>query len=225
MSRQQANEPVSERVSDEQLSALLDGELDDHGVVRACAAWRQQGDVREIWHTYHLIGDVLRSEDLASTARRDAVFLQGLRARLAEEPAVLAPARRAGRSPLRRWGWRGPVAVAAGFVAVAGVLVVTRMPAPPKDVEVAAVPPPAAPAAAVKVTTPTSLAAPNQGIVRAAEPPAATALATEPVVNNRLIRDARLDRYLAAHQQFAGTSALGVPSAFLRGATTDASNR
>ena len=36
-----------------------------------------------------------------------------------------------------------------------------------------------------------------------------------------MLRDARLERYLAAHKQFAGTSALGVPSAFLRSATVD----
>ena len=40
-----------------------------------------------------------------------------------------------------------------------------------------------------------------------------------------MIRDAQLDRYLAAHKQFAGTSALGVPSAFLRGATLDTASR
>ena len=45
------------------------------------------------------------------------------------------------------------------------------------------------------------------------------------VTDGRVMRDARLDRYLAAHQQFAGASALGVPSAFLRSATTDASKR
>ena len=36
-----------------------------------------------------------------------------------------------------------------------------------------------------------------------------------------MIRDARLDGYLAAHKQFGGTSALGVPSGFLRNATHD----
>jgi sigma-E factor negative regulatory protein RseA len=40
------------------------------------------------------------------------------------------------------------------------------------------------------------------------------------VADGKLIRDARLDRYLQAHQEFAGSSALGVPSGFLRSATT-----
>ena len=45
------------------------------------------------------------------------------------------------------------------------------------------------------------------------------------VVDGRLIRDARLERYLAAHKQFAGSSVLGVPSGFLRNAAADAPNR
>jgi sigma-E factor negative regulatory protein RseA len=40
-----------------------------------------------------------------------------------------------------------------------------------------------------------------------------------------VIRDARLERYLAAHKQFSGSSALGVPSAFLRSSTLDADAR
>ena len=49
------------------------------------------------WHAYHLIGDVLRSDDLASAPGRDAAFLQRLSARLDDEPAVLAP------EPLAAW--------------------------------------------------------------------------------------------------------------------------
>jgi len=45
------------------------------------------------------------------------------------------------------------------------------------------------------------------------------------VANGELIRDARLDRYLAAHKQFAGSTALGVPSGFLRNATAEAVGR
>ena len=56
---------------------------------------------------------------------------------------------------------------------------------------------------------------------------ASTAFAEPPAVvaNGKLIRDARLDQYLAAHKQFGGSSALGVPSGFLRSATYDASER
>jgi len=56
----------------------------------------------------------------------------------------------------------------------------------------------------------------------------ASQVAVEPqalVVDGKLVRDARLDRYLAAHKQFAGSSVLGVPSGFLRNAATEAPNR
>ena len=51
---------------------------------------------------------------------------------------------------------------------------------------------------------------------------------TEPqtlVADGQLIRDARLERYFAAHIQFGGSSALGVPSGFLRAATTQTPER
>jgi sigma-E factor negative regulatory protein RseA len=45
------------------------------------------------------------------------------------------------------------------------------------------------------------------------------------VANPTIIRDARLDRYLSAHQQFAGSSALGQSSRYLRSATVEAPAR
>lgn len=195
----------------EELSALADGELASEGVRRTCAAWRADSGARQTWHAYHLIGDVLRSDDLASSAVRDEDFLKRLRERLAGEPVVLAPQAAAvapatvstGRR-LRRW--HAGAAVAAGFVAVAGVLVATRSPVPEPAPGLAQ-----APAAVV----PVSVSA-DAGVEPAAF-----------VTDGKVIRDARLDRYLAAHQHFAGASALGVPSAFLRSATatSDASKR
>ena len=94
--------------------------------------------------------------------------------------------------------------MAAGFVAVAGVLILTRAPGTPPardaGVPLAQAAPPVPTASALGTST-------------AAE-------AQTFVANGSLIRDARLDRYLDAHKQFAGSSALGVPSGFLRSATT-----
>jgi sigma-E factor negative regulatory protein RseA len=211
----------------ESLSALVDGEVDASLAQRVCLAWREDHRSRAAWHAYQLIGDVMRSEDLASTARRDAEFLDRLRARLAEEPVVLAPqplqapvADRAADGRLdglrRRRTWMASTAVAAGFVAVAGVVIVLRGP----DA--------AAPTALVATTGSVSASAPVVAVVQ--NPPARPAVvpASETEVeafNGKMVRDARLDRYLAAHKQFAGTSALGVPSSFLRSATVDATNR
>lgn len=227
----------------ERLSALVDGELDGEAATQACVHWRESAASRAAWHAYQLIGDVLRSDDLASDPVRDARFLAALRSRLADEPVVLAPqplvpsaaplaaggqvaapgqAASGGRGGYRgweglsgRWMWLAPTAVAAGFVVVAGVLMVGR--------------------------TPDTLPGFQQGVPLASatsvDGRASAALTLDAfaggsgggaqtlVANGAVIRDARLDRYLAAHKQFAGTSALGVPSGFLRSATVSGSDR
>ena len=129
------SQPDSDRSSTESsrriLSALADGDATDGEATRAFQAWRDDPEARSTWHAYQLIGDVLRSEDLATEPAADEAFLQALRARLADEPVVLAPQARAEEpsqaQPLvanaaRTRRWQGPVAMAAGFLAVIGVL-------------------------------------------------------------------------------------------------------
>ena len=193
----------------ERLSALADGELDAEATAQACGHWRESDEARVSWHAYQVIGDVLRSDDLAGDAARDATFLKALRLRMQDEPVVLAPqpsvsAAAGNVRSIRRRSWMAPSAVAAGFVAVVGVVMLTRGPAEtPAVASLAQVAPVAAPIAAATAASP---------VVVLAEAPAL-------VANGKLIRDARLDRYLAAHKQFAGSSALGVPSGYLRNAT------
>jgi sigma-E factor negative regulatory protein RseA len=217
MSAGSKNEPVG----GETLSALIDGEADVGSVSGACAAWRESASTRTTWHAYHLIGDVMRSEDLAAAPQHDAQFLARLRERLAVEPVVLAPQPLPVVSPSaarRRRTWVGSAAVAAGFVAVAGVLVVMRAPAPQEaGSPMAAASAPADGAVVPVVVTATAPAGPAV---------AEAAAETEALVRSgQVLRDARLDRYLAAHKQFAGSSALGVPSSFLRSATVGAAGR
>jgi sigma-E factor negative regulatory protein RseA len=200
----------------ENLSALSDGELDSAAAARACAAWREDASMRSSWHAYQLIGDVLRSEDLAADAAGDARFLASLRLRLADEPVVLAPepalepaaatvqASNGARST--RWSWMAPGAVAAGFVLVAGALLVTRAPT-------------AGTPGTASVLAGAATALPQVAKVDAVPTLAASDTRFEPA---SLIRDPRLDRYLDAHKQFAGSSALGVPSGFLRNAAAEA---
>lgn len=167
------------------MSALADGEVAAAEVGRGCAAWSSAAGARERWHAYHLIGDVLRSEDLAAQAGRDRAFLQRLNARLDAEPAVLAP------QPLpaaaRRRGWVLPAAWAAGVMALATVLVVAIGPGG------------GAPAPATLAAAPQS--APAAGAAPAA--PAATAVAEVVPPGGRVVRDAHLDRYLRAHRDYA----------------------
>jgi sigma-E factor negative regulatory protein RseA len=115
------------------MSALCDG--DAAAAAPACAAWAQDEPARRAWHEYHLIGDVLRSDDLALQPQRDAAFLAALRTRLAQEPVPLAPqalvvpnsnSNTAPRRATSVLGWRAPAAVAAGFAAVAAVIALVR---------------------------------------------------------------------------------------------------
>ena len=217
----------------ERLSALVDGELDGAAVAQACGHWRQSAEIRSSWHAYHVIGDVLRSSDLAAHPARDLQFLEALRVRLEAEPVVLAPgplaaagaapARAVNAGSVRHASWLLPSAVAAGFVAVAGFLMLGRGPGAPTD---AAAGPELArlgPQQQVQAAAPGQDASTT---VDALAPPLASA--SEPsamVASGQMIRDARLDRYLTAHKQFAGSSALGVPSGFLRNATAIESAR
>lgn len=115
------------------MSDLADGRLEGDEFLGACGDWSADADARRTWHAYHLIGDVLRSEDLAADASRDAAFLAAVRGRLADEPVVFAPvsATTQGQAVRRRRNaWLVPMAAAAGFVAVAGVFVVLQQAAP-----------------------------------------------------------------------------------------------
>ncbi|MEP7056686.1 MAG: sigma-E factor negative regulatory protein [Caldimonas sp.] len=209
----------------EQMSALADGELEPAAVQTACACWQGDAELRATWHAYHLIGDVLRSEDLAGAPARDAAFLGDLRIRLAREAIVLAPQPLAAGAERGRRGlyleahggdrrrWMISSAIAAGFVAIVGTYVVMRPVGP-----IAA---PTTLASAESVASPVTRVDDRQ--VAEANSGAAAARPTA-LAGDRLIRDARLDAYLAAHKQFAGSSVLGVPSAFLRSATVDASS-
>jgi sigma-E factor negative regulatory protein RseA len=203
----------------ERLSALVDGELDGATTEEACRRWKSDARARRTWYSYHLIGDVLRSDDLAAGACRDGRFLAALRARLETEPVVLAPAplqvvpSRVSAAVVRPAArWMMPSAIAAGLVLVVGTVTVLRP---------GGSPPPGAPVVSVAdATSAEAPAAPLRTVsLREAAEPAAM------VMNGKVIRDARLDRYLAAHKQFSGSSALGLPSAFLRSATVESDGR
>lgn len=190
----------------EQLSSLMDGDCTSDHVAQACRHWRQDEDARAQWHAYHLIGDVLRSEDLSLRSTADAEFLRAVRERLAREPIVLAPTTvqaplneavpatefaqvavsggTRSRFHLRRWV--APVGMAAGVALVAGAVLVTR--------------PLGSDGPVVATTSRTE------------------AVALVPQDPNNPMTDAEFVRYLSAHQQFPGTPALGPAPGFMRSA-------
>jgi sigma-E factor negative regulatory protein RseA len=203
------------------LSALADGDATDGEADRAFQAWRDDPQARASWHAWQLIGDVLRSDDLATEPAADAAFLVALRARLATEPVVLAPQPRADAVPEAapiavavaataaahrpRSRWQGPVAMAAGFLVVIGGLNVVR---PFTHGGASPLASNAAPASGPMLASATSVN--NSGVVAtslqtAAQTPAQTQAAAD-----------QLAPYLAAHRQSAMSGPFQMPGADLR---------
>jgi sigma-E factor negative regulatory protein RseA len=95
----------------ENLSALIDGELQSDSLHAHLGRLRANPELRGAWDTYHLIGDALRGQISPGIADRVV-------ARLREEPTVLAP--RPEKNPSRRLGWYA-MSAAASIAAVAFV--------------------------------------------------------------------------------------------------------
>src|SRR4029079_5474928 len=75
-------------VTMDNISALMDGELDSHQAQRGMARLKDDAELRERWDLFHLIGDAMRQEQLLSRGFNDV-----LAKRLHEEPTVLSPRR------------------------------------------------------------------------------------------------------------------------------------
>lgn len=182
------------------ISDLADGRLDGDELVGACGDWAIDAEARRTWHAYHLIGDVLRSEDLAADASRDSAFLAAVRGRLAGEAVVFAPvpARMSASSSAsaqaqsvrrRRNIWLFPMAAAAGFVAVAGVVAVLQQAAP---VGASAGPQMASGGGAMVLP------------VKASPP------------SGQMLRDAQVEAYLRAHREALDGSPAALPGGGVR---------
>ncbi|MEY2654506.1 MAG: hypothetical protein RLZZ524_1534 [Pseudomonadota bacterium] len=114
----------------ERLSALLDGELDVDEIPPLSAAWGRDAGLRQQWQAYGLIGDVLRTGAPAQGPSHDQQLFDAIRARLAQEPVVLAPRPQAAQAEtagaqvyslpaaqVRRAFWRRRGIPAAGIAA------------------------------------------------------------------------------------------------------------
>jgi len=206
------------------LSALADGEVQDAELDRLLAEHARGNEALETWHSYQVIGDVLRASAPAVVTKTPQDFLAGIHARLQAEPAqiqpeplqsVLVPADAdayvvvaghvrapAANDALFRWKMVAGLASLAAVMAVSWTLLGTS------------------PSGAGG----TGGAGPQLAFV-------ANPLAQEPaavVVNTSqgpLIRDAQLEALMAEHRQHGGMSALQMPAGFLRNATYDATGR
>lgn len=184
----------------ELISALADGQLASEDFARALAACEADAQALDSWNTYHLIGDVLRSPELMSHAA-DAAFVARLRVRLSQEPVLVAApalpevrhaqAGRIGEGAANDASF--PWKLVAGFASVAAVVAIAWN-------------------AGAGLLSPS--AAPQ--LARTEPAPQQVRVASE---QGTMVRDARTQELLAAHRQLGGTSALQMPSGFLRNAT------
>jgi sigma-E factor negative regulatory protein RseA len=190
----------------ELISALADGQLASGEIRSVLAASESDAGVLASWNAYHLIGDVLRSP--APTVHgADPAFIARLRVRLSEASAFDAIASTVPLASLTPAlpvfdAWR-PASndsafrwkLVAGFASIAAVAAVAW------TAGAGLLAPSVAPQLAQSGTTQQVLVMSEQGAI---------------------VRDARMQELLAAHKQFGGTSALQMPSGFLRNATFEA---
>jgi sigma-E factor negative regulatory protein RseA len=208
----------------EQVSALLDGQLHGaefaHAVERLCA----DDELRGAWHTYHVVGDVLRSGEHVA-CRDSRAFLGRFRERLAVEdvgtgvtpaPMVVTANRsriEAANEPVFRWK------LVAGLASVAAAAAIgwnwsSSVLQGPAGAQVAQ----QQNSGAVPVLASSTL--------QPADVPPTTAtrvLVGEGQTPQVMLRDSRLDALLEAHQQAGGASHM--PSGFLRNATFEGQSR
>lgn len=181
----------------EMISALADGQLDGDAFARGMAVAGSDPQALEAWHAYHLIGDVLRSDDLARSSPAD-VFLARLREQLQQEPVAPAAAatalvavpvqtRAAANDTSFRWKVAAGVASLTAFAAIGWTV--------------------------------WGGSGAGTGGAQLAGMPAGTVIAGSE--RGPMIRDPQLDELLAAHRQLGGASVLQSPAGFLRNATFD----
>ncbi|MGU7779498.1 sigma-E factor negative regulatory protein [Burkholderia sp. PU8-34] len=168
----------------ERLSALVDGETfdgPDHGQF---LAEFDHAD-RVAWAHYHLIGDALRSDELAMSPALSASFTARMSACLEAEPHLLAPA----AAPVTRKLLSLRRRVVPAFAVAAAAATLTWIVVP--QMQTVSAP-------GVQVASVSTQQQGNLQRVTVAQAPSQPGLQ-----DANIIRDASLDQYLEAHQQFA----------------------
>jgi sigma-E factor negative regulatory protein RseA len=202
----------------ESICALVDGQLTGEAFANAVDLVQCDADARRTWQSYHLVGDVLRSNDLARCRLGDG-FVSRLQSRLQQEgvfqmpeakpttpksASVPVPQSHAANDPVFRWklvaGFASMVAVGAIGWSLIG----------------AAGPVGGAQPVMALASTP-SLQLPGQFQLSAR--PATSQASVDNTSSGVMIRDPHLDALLAAHKQFGNGSALQGSTGFLRNAT------
>ena len=214
-----------------QLSALADGELVGEELAEAMTWFEGDGpdaeQARASWRSLHVVGDVLRSDELAF-CQGDSAFLTRLQRTLKQEvrlepitTPVLQDLNRmvdaslnvpstpieSANEPVFRWKWVAGLASAAAVLAVSWNLV-----------------------GGISTDSGSQLAKNSDSSTDILSQTSAASSASTKIVaavssdadGAVMLRNPQLDAMIAAHSQLGGSSALQMPSGFLRNATFDA---
>ena len=217
----------------ELVSSLADGQLRGLEFARAVSLVTDSGDARATWHSYHVVGDVLRSGELAACAD-DAAFVARLRVRLQSATVGLASivaADGAHALSITHAADHGATKIIANNSYITRATGINNLKNGSANESrfrwklLAGV----ASFAAVGaigwnlVGGPGSAGGAQPMVPQLAQVSVQSqAQAQQPQV---MIRDPHLDALLAAHKQFGGTSALQMPAGFLRNATFESPSR
>lgn len=110
-----------EKEMPEELSALVDGELEESEIRNCLDQMEEDSELASRWQRYHLIGDAMRSN---MPPQLDVDLTAHVRAAIADEPTVLVPRAKSNRAAHRN-GWRyvAGMAVAASVAAIAVITI------------------------------------------------------------------------------------------------------
>ncbi|MCZ2291620.1 MAG: sigma-E factor negative regulatory protein [Burkholderiales bacterium] len=227
----------------ERLSGLVDGECASADLEDTCSRWARDKELQRDWRMYHLIGDVLRSEELGAAATGDGAFLTALRPRLAAQPTPLAPAplprRRRPATPSGRSIWPLMVAGLAGVVVTGSAVWMLRpgVQGPVADwgdtfVAVSGFGSPGDGGFGRIAAMPLMEVPGLADAWNASSTFASTGVAAAPVaghvarpLDRQMLRDARLDAYIEAHRDMLAPLPVAMPGAALRGVDIRAAQR
>lgn len=198
------------------LSALVDGEADEADWAHLLTAQTRSDSLAD-WHSYQVIGDVLRTSAPAVSQRAPQDFLAGFHARLQAEAASMQATPVAQATPAVPDLPAAPVAhvrapaandalfrwkLVAGVASLAAVMAVSWT---------------------VLGTVPGTSG--TAGQLAASGNPSGSAAVVVNTVQGPVLRDPQLEALMAEHRQYGGMSALQMPAGFLRNATYDANGR
>ena len=245
MGNEQVNYMNDDQTQREQLSALVDGEATSPSMP-GVLAYAESDEGQQSWRMYHLIGDVLRSPELAHHSQHD--ILSGVRAHMEREPRAVtggagnmplgqlqqvAAAEAAQPSQLHRGAANASVfrwKMAAGFASVAavaaigwGALLGGGADQGRAGAQLAALSPQSVAVVAQGASAALAgIAAPEADdaqIALGADAQSSTVVAvTTPNGQSVMLRDPRLDELLASRNQFSSAANLQMPASFLRNA-------